>query len=1026
MRKFTLHIVFLFLLAFSWTFAQEAQQIPVVQDETFHKQQYNFDGAWLPDLDAAEIGPNNFATLQNMRYSEFHPEAVQGYSKVNTTALTTYTKIRNGIQLKSDRTKESYVLVQAYNSGLTASQVFQNQTSIPSQGDFEASALHTDATGAGLGRFSTAPQGAITYSNGKEAYIWAGEETRLGGAFFVQDTSNTNPIDYTEELNNTLDDSNNIANLGVSDEKVTNGSMEADSNWADEGFDNGETNERSNTQARSGTYSRKIITDNADEGIASDAFTTVTATTYYYRAWIYTTESTINVAILQGNDGATLEVDTDHSVTASTWTLVTGSYAETSGGANAKIKFRSPTADGTGTWYIDDASVSATGRPYATLFSTRPLQGVKYTIKTANTVTSTLVGTYWNGSSFTAVSSPSDGTTSSNIALGQTGTYSFTSTVSTVKPYHLEGLYLYAYQFHLTLGNADIEYVTVDAPWQAIVDVWDGVYRQPIQFQYQDNTSWEDYTLDVNQASTTATAIVADIGGFATSDDELIIGFEERMTAIRLDMLEGSVNTTASAITVNYWNGGSWTSVGGSLRDETAGSVSKMFNQTGLVSWSAEAFTDEVSKTEFGTKGYFYQITSSVTLSATVKIDIVTGIPAQTSIRPFKFTSQFKNRVLLAGYVEGKRGNRVDYSLTNAPDVFNGFDSSMDGVQSLFFGGSEPLTTGIQIYNRYGSNLLTQWIALKDNETYILKGNGPEDFQIEPISMNVGCPAPLTLVTAEVGFELVEGIVRNVAIWLDSTGPYMFDGAVLVPIKGIDKYFDPIETDAINFDKIENSRAWYDPTYKEYNLLIPSGSTQTTLNLWLVYDIPRKKWFTKSVGSASYPQAGFNVLDQYGNEYIYGSIDTGYVMRLENSNSWDGTNITQKLITGDFWPSGNIWDKTQIRYIKVVSERIGESHVLNVFHMPDGDAEEGIPTEWQDTSTNTWKDTDTTWAQAGGSPDITLNLSSGNERITRSTRAVNLLGWTHAFKFEVDTSDSDKGFRPIGWGIQWYYSRDDL
>ncbi|MHC4753301.1 MAG: hypothetical protein ACYTFW_25985, partial [Planctomycetota bacterium] len=105
--------------------------------------------------------------------------------------------------------------------------------SIPSQGDFEATALHTDASGAGLGRFSTAPQGNITYTNGKEAYIWAGEEMRVGGVFFVQDTSNTNPIDYTEELNNTLDDSDNIANLGVSDEKVTNGSMEADANWSD-------------------------------------------------------------------------------------------------------------------------------------------------------------------------------------------------------------------------------------------------------------------------------------------------------------------------------------------------------------------------------------------------------------------------------------------------------------------------------------------------------------------------------------------------------------------------------------------------------------------------------------------------------------------------------------------------------------------------------------------------------------------------------------------------------------------------
>jgi hypothetical protein len=149
-------------------------------------------------------------------------------------------------------------------------------------------------------------------------------------------------------------------------------------------------------------------------------------------------------------------------------------------------------------------------------------------------------------------------------------------------------------------------------------------------------------------------------------------------------------------------------------------------------------------------------------------------------------------------------------------------------------------------------------------------------------------------------------------------------------------------------------------------------------------------------------------------------------MRLENSNSWDGTNITQKLITGDFWPSGSVWDKTRIRYIKVVSERIAESHVLSVFHMPDGDAEEGVATVWQDTTNTLWTDTDTIWKQVEGAADVTLNLSAGNKRITRSTAAVNLLGWSHAFKFEVDMSDSDKGFRPIGWAIMWYYQRDDL
>ena len=264
-----------FLLLAGLGFSQEN---PVAPDEPFQKVQYNFTGAWLPDLDPSEIGPSNFRTLQNMRYGEKHPEGVSGYSKINTTALTTYTKIRSGIQLRTNRSTSSYVLVHAENTGETASQVFQNQTSIPDQGDFEASALHTDGTGAGLGRFAIVADGHAAYTNGVETMIWAGDEMRVAGFFSTYDDDQTLPVDYTDEVNNTLDSSGNTVTIGVSDQKVTNGSMEADSNWASEGTPT--TDEQSSTQAYSDTYSRKFTTDAADEGIESDTFTTVAGTTY--------------------------------------------------------------------------------------------------------------------------------------------------------------------------------------------------------------------------------------------------------------------------------------------------------------------------------------------------------------------------------------------------------------------------------------------------------------------------------------------------------------------------------------------------------------------------------------------------------------------------------------------------------------------------------------------------------------------------------------------------------------------------
>jgi hypothetical protein len=641
---------------------------------------------------------------------------------------------------------------------------------------------------------------------------------------------------------------------------------------------------------------------------------------------------------------------------------------------------------------------------------------------------SVLVPQYWNGTAWTDCASPSDGTTTSLKALGQTGTISFTSTETTAKPYHLEGIYLYAYRMNLTLGSAVVEYITLDADFQPMVDVWDGVYRQPIQFQYQDDAAWENYTLEVNYASTTDNAISADIDLFHNTEDEIVIGFEERITGIRFGMLEGAVNEVASVATIKYWNGDAWASVGASKRDETTEAAgTKTLNQTGLISWSAEAFTDEKPATKFGYTGYFYQFTTSVTLGAAVQIDLVTGIPAQNTIQAFAFPSRFKNRTLLAGFTAGKEGNRVDYSVTNAPDVFNGSESSMDGIQSLYFGGSEPLTAGIELYNRFGSNVFATWVALKNNSTYLLTGSGPEDFKIFPISYNVGCPAPLTLATAEVGFEMAEGVVRNVAIWLSASGPVIFDGAVLSPIKGIDKYFDASESTAINFDNIANARGWYDAAYKEYNLLIPSGSGQSLNNLWLVYDISKKKWFTKSPGTASFPQTAFNVSDTDGTSYVYSGIDTGYMMRLENGSTWDGTDIEQILTTGDFWPTGNIWDKTRIRYLKLVAVRINEADPVNTDILVDADTSDGVDFVWQDTDDFLWTDntSEYLWVEFSA-PELQLYLNAGNARVVRTTAKLNQLGWSYGFKFDIKTDDSEKGFQPIGFGVQYQFVRDDL
>ena len=193
--------------------------------------------------------------------------------------------------------------------------------------------------------------------------------------------------------------------------------------------------------------------------------------------------------------------------------------------------------------------------------------------------------------------------------------------------------------------------------------------------------------------------------------------------------------------------------------------------------------------------------------------------------------------------------------------------------------------------------------------------------------------------------------------------------------------------------------------------------------------ISKKKWFTKDTGTAGFPQAGFKVDDADGESYIYAGIETGYIMRLENGTDWDGTDIEQILITGDFWPSGNIWDKTRIRQLKVVAIRINENAPLNIDVLVDGDSDDGVDFVWRDTDDFLWTTTTArnyfAWVEFSA-PEIQLALNAGNSRLVRDTQGLNQLGWTYGFKFVLETDDSNKGFQPIGFGIEYQFVRDDL
>ncbi|MHA2136251.1 MAG: hypothetical protein ACW99J_20515, partial [Candidatus Thorarchaeota archaeon] len=469
-------------------------------------------------------------------------------------------------------------------------------------------------------------------------------------------------------------------------------------------------------------------------------------------------------------------------------------------------------------------------------------------------------------------------------------------------------------------GSATLYQITVDMPFQTAVDIWDGVFRTCVSWQVIDNNSpYQDFTLEVNEESNIDFPITAKMDTFGThANDKLLVCSEEQATALKVEILGGQNNGNAAVLTVKYWDGDSYVSVG-TIYDGTldAAGGTKTFNQSGVISWVPPARQLERTQTLFGVTGYFYEITSSAAFDGTVEVDFATFVPAPKEVTPHKFPARFIERSFFCGDVVGGEPNALDYTATQTIDVHNGLDSSNRG-QRIYVGGRSELTAAKSVYNRFGSSIYETLLIFKNTETHLLTGTGPADFRLFRVSENYGCPAPRTLVGAEIGYEMGKGATRNVVLWLSYRGPVIFDGAVLVPIPGVDLYFDTRKDTVINFGKLANCVAWFDPFWKEYHLLIPSGSSQTTLNTHIVYDLARKKWWKVNYdgGSSDIPQHGMTVKATNGASYPYVFRDDGHMLHFGNGSDWAGNTLTHLVKTADVMPGG-FWNLCRVLALKI-------------------------------------------------------------------------------------------------------------
>lgn len=1039
------------------------------------------------DRDNAPPIVDNFKSLKNIRYTDNGIKGIKGMTKINSTISNpTYFKARNIHHFSKASPSESHLLVQSFNTGLNASKVLKNDTPIPNTGDFDATELHTDAGGASKGRFETLQSGRLAYCNSAETMIWGGDKSRLSN-FTIFDPDGSFKYDYTEKIQNTLRDPDNVASVFT-----TAGGDDANAvlllhcNGADGGTiftDDGATGhtvtavgnantatalKKFNTAAMelNGTTDWCVIPDHADFDF-SGTFWTVDM-------WIYPQDiGTASVVYSQGNTGAdtdyiqcALETNgslslniiaasstvvgfgTTQKLTQNKWQHVafsqsgstykifingvlaaslinTNNAANYTGAVHIGNRNRGSTNDLPFKGYLDEIRVSNISRwtsdftPPTSQYSANvsfnayvgnvlPIKAINWDISTVNTSAGSTAIFYWTGGAWSPVTNLSDGTASGGVPFAQDGSMTFDSTESVAKQSIIDGVLGFWCKVEIT--NVDtttrISHVTVTEPWQKMQDFWDGELRFASSVQkfedstYKDNTTNvfdESYVYEATSGGDLSTYMNLD--GLTTSTEFIVVGFLERQQGLNVKMIPGHSNTTPSTtIDVNYWNGNAWTSVGSVTDGTLENDIS--FAKSGFVTWNAIAENTEF-RISIGKKDplYYYKLSWDQTFAAlgsglndAVLCYYIAGIPVQKQVDHYAFALNAQNRTFLCN----NRVNRRNSILIGAQDSFNAFNGK--DSQVLTFGDDTDITAATEIFTKIVSGAVSDVVVAKQNSLFLLTGTDPDSWVITQISGDIGCPAPYTFKASPIGLETSPLNSKQVVIWQSENGIMMYDSTSIFPISdSISNYFDQSNSEAINLSTITDSYGFWTQVNgdHEYHWLFCSGTSGTTINTELVFDMRRQKWYEVARTNNNL-QCGTQVKTTTGAHHAYGMIDTGFCERLENGTAWtgDGTGITYELEFGDIPLEGNINVETILRFLRLIMKtKSVTTQNITVTHYLDMN-------------------------QTGKT--ITMSPSKTGYDVTMPVESIAGYKWGsgvfHRLKFSITTNDETIGFEPLWIG----------
>ena len=849
-------------------------------------------GRLISGLDSAKLAfpgagetvvADNYSSLKNMKYTDNGIRGVTGgMTKINSSTALAFPKIRNMFHFTKSTYEESHVLVQAFNSDETESQVFKNDTAIPNTGDFDATQIITD--GPPTFSITSLIQNGLSitltvsaeheYRSGVEVIHTGFSDSAYNGHFRI---SNPTRLTYDVVATYTATDTGTVT-------EIRRGRF---SDTPDEHlvYCNGAT-----TKVWGGDKSKLsafIVIDNASDVFRYD---------YTENVQNFSTKTSDLASLFQDSaSDVYILIGNTMPISAINWQI--GSAPNDTVGTLAVNHW-----DGT-------AWVAVSGLSDGT-----DSGGIPLAQSGSMTFTSTA------------------GDTKQKVIEGQLGFwYQVIIPGGSVNTRIVNVSVTVPVQPLQDFWDGELRPVTSVVKFDNIAGATS---------RFEDNTInvlKDEYTYDKDTRGNTSTYMNVSKLGLA---EYVLVGSLERLQGIQVKFVSAvtnTVNTTASTtIAVEYWNGAAWTAL--TVTDGTdLGGVS--FGQAGFITWNPidenvefETNVVESTSSDEGIPLFYYKISFDKQLAAgndyTVLVSYIAMIPVQRQIDNYDFPLYAQNRLWLFDK------SSAIVSKLNTLNSFNGKDSG----DPFFFGAKSKTVAAIELYDRTIQKSSSVVLVLRGSSTHIITGDNPENWAIIDVETEIGCNAPLSLAKATIGLEFAPLQRRQIAFWQGNSGIYIFDNSTVNLISDdISNYFDQTQSESINLKMADRSVIFIEVENGEHfaHWLFASG-TSTTLDKELVFDIKRQNWFEVDRTSNKRLQGGGLVRDNSLNMHSYGYEDNGYLHHLNNGTDFDGNSIAYEFEFGDILPSNNLVLLTIIDTIRlIVVSKETTSSTITLTHTGD-------------------------------------------------------------------------------------------